>query len=71
MRQLFLCIVSLGTGLWHSAVAFPTFNDTTGIQIQSSNKKLERAFKWAVDRALLHVQTGKTGVVDRWENGAT
>ena len=44
-------------------------NDSTGIQILSSNKKLEQAFNWAVDMALSHVQTGKSGVVDKWEKG--
>jgi hypothetical protein len=38
--------------------------------IQASNKKLEQAFNWAVDMALSHVQTGKSGLVDRWEKGA-
>ena len=33
--------------------------DTTIIQVQTSNKKLEQAFKWAVEMALSHVQTGK------------
>jgi hypothetical protein len=44
--------------------------DTTIIQVQTSNKKLEQAFKWAVEMALSHVQTGKSGIVDRWEKGA-
>lgn len=43
--------------------------ETAKIQIQSSNKKLEQAFNWAVEMALSHVQTGKSGVVDRWERG--
>ena len=33
--------------------------DKDGIQIQTSNKKLEKAFYWAVEMALSHVQTGK------------
>jgi hypothetical protein len=45
-------------------------DDSTRIQVQSSNIKLEQAFNWAVDMALSHVQTGKSGVVDRWEKGA-
>ena len=44
--------------------------DTSIIQIETSNKKLENAFNWAVAMGLSHVQTGKSGVVDRWERGA-
>jgi len=44
--------------------------DKAGIRIQTSNKKLEQAFTWAVEMAISHVQTGKSGVVDRWEKGA-
>ncbi len=33
--------------------------DKVGIQIQTSNKKLEKAFNWAVEMALSHVQTDK------------
>ncbi len=43
--------------------------DTGRICVNTSNKKLEQTFKWAVDMALSHVQTGKSGVVDRWEKG--
>ena len=43
--------------------------DTAIIEVQTSNKKLEQAFNWAVEMALSHVQTGKSGVVDRWERG--
>ncbi len=43
--------------------------DTERIQIMTSNIKLEKAFIWAVEMALSHVQTGKSGVVDRWERG--
>ena len=69
MRLLFLFIFSLGTGLCPPPAAYAMVNDPAGIQIQSSNKKLERAFNWAVDMALSHVQTRKSGVVDRWEKG--
>jgi hypothetical protein len=69
MRLLFLFIFSLGTGLCPPHAAYAMVNDPAGIQIQSSNKKLERAFNWAVDMALSHVQTRKSGVVDRWEKG--
>jgi len=37
------------------------------LSIETSNKKLETAFQWAIDKALSYVQTGKTGVVDRHE----
>ena len=43
--------------------------DTLRIRINTSNKKLEQAFNWAVDMALSHVQTGKSGVIDSWEKG--
>jgi hypothetical protein len=33
--------------------------DKAGIRIQTSNKKLEQAFTWAVEMAISHVQTGK------------
>jgi hypothetical protein len=65
-KQLFLLISVLFAGLFLTSSANP---DSTRIQISSSNKKLEEAFKWAVDMALSHVQTNKSGVVDRWERG--
>jgi hypothetical protein len=66
MSRFFLIILLIFTKGYLSAGA----QDTTIIQIQTSNKKLEQAFNWAVDMALSHVQTGKSGVVDRWEKGA-
>jgi hypothetical protein len=70
MYLLYLFIFSSGTGLWNPAASFSWFPDAGGIQIQSSNKKLEKAFTWAMAMALSHVQTNKSGVVDRWEKGA-
>jgi len=58
------------------AVLFFNFNiyandiDSGRICVNTSNKKLEQTFNWAVDMALSHVQTGRSGVVDRWERGA-
>ena len=49
------------SGLCPPPAAYAMVNDPAGIQIQSSNKKLEQAFNWAVDMALLHVQTRKSG----------
>jgi len=43
--------------------------DSLRIRIMTPDRKLERAFNWAVDMALSHVQTGKSGVIDRWEKG--
>ncbi len=37
------------------------------LSIETSNPKLERAFNWAVRKALSYVQTGKTGRVDGHE----
>jgi hypothetical protein len=37
------------------------------LALETSNPKLERAFAWAIDKALSYVQTGKTGVVDGHE----
>lgn len=39
------------------------------ISIHTSHQNLAQAFQWAVEKALSHVQTGKSGVVDRWEKG--
>lgn len=41
--------------------------ESSGLSIQTSNPKLERAFQWASAKALSYVQTGKTGVVDGHE----
>jgi hypothetical protein len=48
--------------LSHALAAAPE-----GLKLEASNPKLERAFDWAVNKALSYVQTGKTGVVDGHE----
>lgn len=37
------------------------------LSLETSHPKLERAFAWAIGKALSYVQTGKTGVVDGHE----
>jgi len=60
----------LPTLLLFSYLVFANSADSARICIQTQDKKLEQAFNRAVDMALSHVQTGKSGVVDRWEKGA-
>ncbi len=64
-RFLFFILLSLSKGFLYASSI-----DTSIIQIETTNKKLESAFNWAVGMGLSHVQTGKSGVVDRWERGA-
>lgn len=42
-------------------------SEAPSLAIETSNAKLATAFRWASDKALSYVQTGKTGVVDRHE----
>ena len=41
--------------------------ESQALSLDTSNPKLQRAFPWAVNKALSYVQTGKTGVVDGHE----
>ena len=50
--------------IFANSLLFAENGDTTIIQIQASNKKLEQAFNWAVDMAISLVQTGKSSVLD-------
>ena len=63
-RFLFFILLSLS-----QKMVYASSIDTSVIQIESTNKKLESAFNWAVGMGLSHVQTGKSGVIDRWERG--
>ena len=60
---LLLALLTISYGV------FANTTDSLRIRIETPDKNLEQAFKWAVDMALSHVQTGKSGVVDRWEKG--
>jgi hypothetical protein len=56
-----LIVACLATVLCASGAESPR------LSIETTNPKLERAFGWAVIKALSYVQTGKTGVVDGHE----
>lgn len=61
--NLALLFVTLG----FLTLADPVGADSGRISLETAHPKLEKAFQWAVGKALSYVQTGKTGVVDAHE----
>lgn len=65
MKSFSICFVSCI--LYTVAGAQPA---ASPLEVHSSNPRVEAMYKWARDKALTHVVTGKTGVINKSEQSA-